>query len=194
MADITCDCAGELAIAPFPCKSTDYGYASKLLLLPPTGTLEVAGETPTLAEIQAAIAESGENRMVVIEEITNGQRNVGDVEEETGADTADGLTNTFGVNMVLTGRVKLVDEAVRANLEALNCYSRLKMWFITNKGYIFGGATGYRVSNFIKPMILEGFGTRAYYDINQVYSHNLNATDPAGYDAGFTSLVNPETT
>lgn len=194
MADITCDCAGELDLPQFPCKGIDYGYPTKLVLGDPNGALTVAGETPTLAEIQAGINDTGEDRLIVIEEITNGQRNPGDIEQETGADTADGLADTFGINMVVTGRIKRLDEALRTALAQLNCQSRLKMWFITNKGYIFGGKTGYLISNFLPPLTLPGFGAKPFIDLNLVYSHNLRKDDPAGYDAGFLTITNPETT
>jgi hypothetical protein len=190
MADITCDCAEELVLSPFPCKATDYGYPSKLILQAPGGDLTVAGEIPTLAEIQAGIAASGLDKLIVIEELTNGQRIESERQEESGADTADGLTNTLSINMAVVGKIKLLDESVRADLAKLNCNQRLKAWVITSQGYIFGGKKGYKVANFIPPTILEGFGVRAYHDINFVYQHNLNATDPAGQDDGFLSLTN----
>jgi hypothetical protein len=191
MADITCDCAAELEMNPFPCKATDYGYPSKLILQAPGGSLTVAGETPTLSEIQAGIAASGLDKLIVIEELTNGQRVESERQEESGADTADGLVNTLGVNMAIVGKIKLLDEAVRADLAKLNCNQRLKVWVITSQGYIFGAKTGYRVANFIPPTILEGFGVRAYHDINFVYKHDMNATDPAAQDDGFLDLKNP---
>lgn len=191
MVDLACDCADEMEVVPFPCKATDYGYPSKALLMDESGTLTVAGETPTLAEVQTGISDTGENKLVVIEELTNGQLVEQSREEETGADTADGLTNTFGVNMALTGNIKLLDEALRASLLALNCTQRKKMWIITSKGYIFGGTDGYKTPGFIPPMALNGFGTRGLVPINWPYQHNLNKTDPAGQNDGFLTLVNP---
>lgn len=194
MAAIVCNCSGEPEMAPFPCKATDYGFPKKLILQDPQGELTVAGETPTLSEIQAGMAASGEDKLIVIEQITNGQLVESSREEETGADTADGLTNTFGINMAVTGNIKLLDESVRADLLKLNCNERLKMWIITSKGYIFGGKNGYIIANFFSPMILGGYGTKPMIPINLVYQHNLNATDPAGQDDGFLNLVNASST
>lgn len=194
MADITCDCADGLDLVPFPCKAVDYGYPKAALLMDPNGSLTVAGETPTLSEVQAGIAATGEDRLIVIEEITNGQLVEDSREEESGADTADGLTNTFGVNMALTGNIKLLDETLRSALLSLNCEQRKQMWIITSKGYILGGKYGYKTPAFIPPMTLGGYGTRAMVPISWVYQHNLNATDPAGYNAGFLTLTNPATT
>jgi hypothetical protein len=175
-------------MSPFPCKATEYGFPAKLLVVKPGANISIVGETPTLSEVQAAIAAGD---MIVIEELTNGQRTEADRQTEEGADTADGLVNVLGVNMAITGRVKLLDEAVRTDLAKLNCFQRLNVWFITNQAYIFGGKTGYKVANFIPPTIMEGFGVRAYHDINFVYKHNLNQTEPAGYDEGFLALTNP---
>ncbi len=192
MSDILCDCADELLMNKFPCKAIDYGFPQMIILRDPNGVLAVAGETPTLAEIQAGIAAALPDKLILLEEITNGQRTESSREEETGADTADGLTNTFGLNMVVTGRVKLIDEGVRDDLARLNCLSRLTMWFVTNKGFIFGGKTGFKIANFIPQMIMEGFGVRGYYPINFVYVANLLAEDPAGQDNGFLDLVNSD--
>lgn len=194
MADITCDCAGEIGIAQFPCDSLKYGYPSKLLLMKPDGTMTVAGESPTVAEVQTALADSGDNKAVLIEEITNGQRVENDRQEETGADTADGLTDTFAINMAITGNIKKLDEAVRTDLAELNCFSRLKVWIITNTGYIFGGANGYKCSNFIPPLTLGGFGTQPLIPISFVYFNDDTKNDPAAQDDGFLTLQNPATT
>jgi hypothetical protein len=190
MADITCDCAEELVLSPFPCKRTEYGYPSKIILQKIGGSISVAGETPTLSEIQAGIAASGLDKLVVIEELTNGQRIESERQEESGADTADGLTNVTSINVAIIGKIKLLDETVRADLAKLNCNQRMNVWVITSQGYIFGGKKGYRAAVFIPPTALEGFGVAAYHDVNFVYQHNLNATDPAGQDDGFLSLTN----
>lgn len=191
MANIVCDCAAGLVLAKFPCKSEDYGYPTKLLLQDPDGTLTVAGDCPTLAEIQAGIAAAGEDKVVVIERITNGQRIEAEREEESGADTADGLTDTFSINYTVTGNVKLLDETVRAELAALNCQSRLRLWIITSKGWLFGGATGYIVSGVFPQVTMEGFGTKPYVPLSFTYSSGLNCTDPACQDEGFLTLTNP---
>lgn len=189
--DIVCDCAGELEFSKFPCKAEEYSFPVKLLLQHPDGVLEVAGESPTLAEIQVGIGATGVNKLIVIEQITNGQRTEAEREEESGADTADGLTDTFGINMTVTGRVKLLNEEIRKDAAVLNCQRRLNMWFVTNTGWIFGGKTGYKIANFIPPLIMEGFGVKPYLDLNLVHKINLNKTDPAGQNDGFLLLMNP---
>ncbi len=192
--DITIDCADALEMSKFPCKSNDYGYPVKLVIGHPDGVLTVAGDTPTLAEIQAGIADSGVNKLIVIEQLTNGVRASNATEEESGADTADGLRTVFGTNIETSGKIKLLDETVRANLASLALLPRIKTWTITSGGWIFGGKKGYKTANYIAPLLMEGFGTRAAHDISFIHKHNMDATDPAREDEGFLDLTNPATT
>jgi hypothetical protein len=194
MADITIDCADALDMNKFPCKSNDYGYPVKLVIGHVDGTLTVAGDTPTLAEIQAGIAASGVNKLIVIEQITNGAKGENGLEEESGADSADGLRSVFGVNIEVAGKIKLLDEDVRADLAKLGLQDRLRVWVITSGAWCFGGKKGYRVANFISPLYMEGFGSRAAHNFSFIYKHNMNATDGAREDDGFLDLANPATT
>lgn len=192
--DITIICSDALDMAKAPCKSNDYGYPVKLVIGHPDGTLTVVGDTPTLAEIQAGIADTGVDKLVIIEQMTNGTRVENGIEEESGADTADGLRTVFGVNIEITGKVKLLDETVRADLTTLALVPRIKVWIVTSGGWLLGGKKGYKVANFISPMYMEGFGSRAAHNISFIYKHNMNATDPARLDSGFLDLSNPATT
>ena len=194
MSEIAIDCAGELDMKQFPCYSNDYGYPVKLVIGQPKGIFAVVGETPTLAEIEAGLIDTGLNKLIVIEELTNGARAENDVQEESGADTADGLRTVFATNILTSGKVKLLDESLRADLAVLAKYARLKTWTITSGGWIFGGKTGYRTSNYISPLFAEGFGTRAAHDISFIHQHNMNQTDPAGFDEGFLDIVNSSVT
>lgn len=194
MANITCDCAGEIDMSQFPCSATKYGFPNKLIFQKPGGSLTVAGETPTLAEIQTGLADTGDDKLILIEAFTNGQRTESSRIEETGADTADGLTDVVALFMKIDGKIKLVNEYVLKHLLELNCFSRLKMWVVTDQGYIFGGTTGYRTSVFFPPLIMEGYGVADYVPVSLVYQHDLTKTDPAGQDDGFLTLVNTATT
>lgn len=195
MADIVTTCADDLSIDRFLCAPTLYGFPNKLVFMHDEGSLTVAGESPTLAEINAGIVASGLNKLVLIEQFTNGQRVEASRDTFTGADTADGLTDVSALYMKITGKIKMIGERLVADLLTLSRQqSRLRMWVITDQGYIFGGETGYRTANFFTPIIMEGYGTQNYIPIDHTYQVNLNATDPAGFDLGFIDLVNPDIT
>lgn len=194
LSDIAADCAGELNATAYPCKAIDFGFPIMLAFMNPTGTLAVAGDAPTLAEIQAGLADTGVNRLILIEEFTNGKRLEAGRVEETGADTADGLTNVVSINMKIEGKIKRLNQTTINDLLKLNPFPRLKMWVITSKGYIFGGKTGYRTTNFFTPLIMEGYGTANFIPVDHEYQHNLNKTEDIGQNDGFLLLTNPATT
>mgnify|MGYP007100042748 CR=1 FL=1 len=194
MSDITCDCTGEPTMNRWACKATDFGFPNKMGLMHPDGEMTVAGEAPTLAEVQAAIADTGVNKMILIEDFTNGQRTEQSRLEESGADTPDGLTNVVSINMQITGKIKRLGPDTIDEILEVNCFPRLKMWFFTSTGHCFGGKTGYMISNFFTPLIMEGFGVAGYIPVNCVYQHDLTKTDSVSQDDGFLTLKNPLTT
>ena len=193
MSDILTSCADELSIDKFQCAPTLKGFPNKLVFMHTEGNSGIAGDAPTLAEIVAGIAASGLDKMVLIEQFTNGQRVEASRDTFTGADTADGLTDVSALYFKITGKIKMLGERLIADLLTLSRQqTRLQMWVITDQGYILGGKTGYRTANFFTPEIMEGYGTQNYIAIDHTYQVNLNQTDPAGFDLGFKDLVNPD--
>lgn len=190
MSDILIDCVDPLVMTKWPCKSEVYGYPIKFVVGHPDGVLLVVGDNPTVAELQTGLADAGVDKIILIEQITNGARVEQEKQEETGADTADGLTTTFGVNILTSGKVKLLDEVNRAELATLAVYQRLRTWVITSEGWILGGKNGYRTANYIAPMMLEGFGVRAAQEVQFIHKHDINATDPADQDDGYITITN----
>ncbi len=195
MADIVTTCADDLSIDKFLCAPTLYGFPNKLVFMHDEGDANISGDAPTLAEINAGMIASALDKMVLIEQFTNGQRVEASRDTFTGADTADGLMDVSALYMKITGKIKMIGERLHADLLTLSRQqSRLRMWVITDQGYIFGGKLGYRTSNFFTPIIMEGFGTQNYIPIDHTYQVNLNATDPSTFDVGFKDLVNPDIT
>ena len=192
--NLVCDClvgtALELTTFPNNCGAENYGYPYKLLIMKIDGSLTgCTGESPNLANINAAIALSDEDKLVVIGPMTNGQRVESEREEETGADTIDGATNVISQTIQITGKLKFLDEDVREDLEQLNCHERLRMWIVTSENWIFGGCSGYSVANFISSLLHDGYGTRAYIPMD--YKFKAPGHDPATYEDGLKDLVNP---
>jgi len=192
MSDLICDCEGYLELAAFPtnCGAENYGHPYLLLFMKPEGTITgCSGDGPTVAQLNTAITEVDNNKMIVFGPITNGVRAESERQEETGADTIDGMTNVISQTIQITGKLKFLDEEVREDLEGLNCYDRLRMWMITDTGWLFGGCGGYSVANFISALLMDGFGTRAYIPLD--YKFKAPGHDPAVYDELYPTLVNP---
>ena len=193
MGTLTCDCTVgtpiELAAFPNSCGAENYGFPYKLLVMKTDGSFtSCSGDSPNLANIQAAQLESDENKLLVIGPITNGQRTEADRETEEGADTTDGLVNVISQSIQITGKLKFLDETIREDLEGLNCYERLRLWVVTDTGWLFGGCTGYSVANFISGLLHDGYGTRAYVPID--YKFKAPGHDPATFDIEYLDLVN----
>lgn len=193
MSDLVCDCLPgtpmEMTAFPNNCGAEDYAYPYLLLFMKPEGTLAgCSGDGPTIAQIQAAQALGDENRIIVLGPVTNGVRVESERQEETGADTIDGMTNVISQTIQITGKLKFLDEEVREDLEQLNCYDRLRMWMISSTGWLFGGCGGYSVANFISALLMDGFGTRAYIPLD--YKFRAPGHDPAVQDNDYLTLVN----
>ncbi len=191
--DLVCDCtvATPIAMAAFPnnCGAEDYGFPFLLLFMKRDGTLtNCTGDAPNLANIQAAQAEVDENKLIVIGPVTNGQRAESEREEETGADTIDGMVNVISQTIQIMGKLKFLDETIREDLEDLNCHERLRMWIVTSTGWLFGACEGYNVANFISALLHDGYGTRAYVPMD--YKFKNKGHDPANYDDDYKTLVN----
>jgi len=193
MSDLVCDCTpgSPLEMAAFPnnCGAEDYAHPYLLLFMKPEGTITgCSGDGPTVAQIQAAQAEIDEDKMIVLGPITNGIRAESERQEETGADTIDGMTNVISQTIQITGKLKFLDETIREDLEQLNCYDRLRMWMVSSTGWLFGGCNGYNVANFISALLMDGFGTRAYIPLD--YKFKAPGHDPAIQDDDYLTLVN----
>jgi hypothetical protein len=193
MSDLICDCTvgTPLVMGDFPnnCGAEDYGYPYLLLFMKPEGVITgCTGGVVGVGMIQAAQAEADQDRIIVVGPITNGQRIESERATEDGADTIDGMTNVISQTLNLTGKLKFLDEAIRDDLEGLNCYDRLKMWIITSTGWLFGGCEGYLVANFISGLIQEGYGTRPYIPLD--YKFKVPGHDPAVQDDDYLTLTN----
>ena len=190
MEDLVCNCTDPISMSDFPndCGANNYGYPYLLLFMKRDGHLTCASDAPSLAQIQAAIGSGGDNNMIVLGPMTNGQRTESGREEESGADTIDGGTNVISQTLMVTGNLKYLDETVRSDLEDLNCETRLRMWIVTNTGWLFGGCDGYNVSNFISGLIQPGYGSRSHIPLDYKWIHD--GKDPAVQDDGFILLTN----
>jgi len=173
------------------CGAIDYGYPKFLLFMRTDGTLVCAGSDgiPTKAELDVALALADNNKLIMVGPMTNGVKAEAERQTESGADTVDGQETVITQSMQITGRLKFLNEAVRADLEKLNCFERLKMWYVTSTGYLFGECDGYPVSNFISELLSDGFGTRPYIPVD--FRWITEDKNPSAQDDDYLTLTNP---
>lgn len=191
MATITETCESDLELNAFPCDGevVDLGHPVMIVLQKLSGSLVQVGENPTVSEVQTGLAASGADKLIVIEEITNGQLIEASRQETSGADTADGLKEVLSINMKVTGKIKRFSTGVLQDLAKLNREKRLRAWIITSTGYWIGGA-GFKVSNFFTTPILEGYGVKGYVPVDFEYVVNKKKTFEYAQDDAYLNLVN----
>jgi len=191
MADIVCstECAGGVSMSSFPtsCTQTDFGFP-KIVILGSTEINYGFSGTPSVSDLEAVIVSGGSD-MIVINDIANGQKLAGERQEIGDADTADNLPFVISEREGIQGNLKTFNSAVLVDLEALNCHKRLRMWYITNKGYCLGGTKGYLVSNYIGDWVHDGFGNRSYIPIEFKWMRE-NITSDVSYDLDYLDLTN----
>lgn len=192
MADIVCstECAGGVSMSSFPgdCLQVDFGFPKLVILCAPSTNIAPSGVVPSVAEFQAAISTGGSD-VVVINDISNGQKLEGEVQEISGADTADNLPEVISSMEGISGNLKRFNLTVLNDLEALNCHKRLRVWYVTNKGWCFGGKRGYLSANYFKDWAHGGFGGRSYIPFEYKWMREEETTG-AAQDMDYLDLTN----
>ena len=152
-------------------------------------TLTVSGDAPTLSEIQTGMAASADNKLVVLTHISNGLWDEVSSKELTDLDTESGLPEKFDVLIGMTGNIKRPTEDALLKISEYNEYPTLRVWGIDNKGYIWGGKTGYLCggTGAFSPKKMDG--TVMYVSFNLVYNSDQISDDTA-QDDGFLTLDN----
>jgi len=187
MDNLVFSCTDALPQPTTPACGVEYGErVVKVMFMKEGGTFAVAAsDVPTAAEFETAITAT---EITVIDGITNGHRIEQGATELSGDDTESGGTERYDVVYRIEGRIKRVDEDISRMTEKLSRYSILRMWYITEKNYCFGGATGYEVSPNFDLLIKEGKGTPPY--IPFMCDFTAIGADYAGYDADYDALDN----
>ena len=154
------------------------------------GSLTVAGDTPTVAEITTGLAASGDDKCIVLGPYAGGQWGEPQVTTVNGDDTVRGLTEqVFSINQV-TGKFSELTETEREELATVNTNNRVKAWIIDDAGYVWGEASGYEGALNIDPKskTRDNFMSMPF---SFEWLDNLDSTDKAAQDSGFLSLTNP---
>ena len=191
MADIVCstECAGGVTMNSFPsvCSHTDFGFP-KLVILASTSFSAPWTGSPTVAELQAVIATGGSD-VIVINNIANGQKLAGEQQVISDTDTPDNLPEVISEREGISGNIKWFNGTVLADLEVLNCHKRLRMWYVTSNGYLFGGEDGYLCSNYFGDWVHDGFGNKAMIPFEFRWMREAITSDPT-LDTDYLDLTN----
>jgi len=145
---------------------------------------------PTVAEIQGAMTGTGDNKMVAVRHITNGLREKVSSTEISGLDTETGGSEEEDIIMSIKGSIKTLNNDVIEQTQLYSQQTTLRVWAVDNKGWIWGGLTGYKVSSRGKwtPPLFDGTRTRIDFDLQYITDLVL---DNAVQDAAYLTTDNP---
>ena len=150
-----------------------------------------ASIAPTVAELTALMgsAYTGDDKIVALRHITNGVREKARSNELSGMDTETGGSEEFDVYMSIKGSIKTLNREVVTITQEYAQETTVRVWAVTNKGYIFGGLTGYKCASKGKftPPLIDGTKMRIDFDL-QYNTDQVN--DQAVYDAAYLTTDN----
>lgn len=186
MDNLVFSCTDPLLRAPTPSCTTDYGERIvSIAYMKVGGTFTVAGsDNPTAAEFQAGITAG---TLGFITGISNGHRTESGATELSGDDTITGGMERYDVLNKIEGKIKLIDENIKRTTERLDRFSRLIVWCFTDKGYVYGGKTGYNAAPVFSTVQHEGKGQPPYIAFSLEY--NVVGLDNSKLDAGYLTLT-----
>jgi hypothetical protein len=186
MDNLIFSCTDALDQPSTPACQTDYGETVvAFAVMKEGGTFVVAAsDNPTAAEFQTAIT-AGE--VAYYKGLSNGHRIQNGATEVSGDDTITGGTERYDVQYRVEGNIKLFDEAIKRATEKLDKYTRLRLWFFTNKNYCFGGTEGYDATPNFDEQIIEGRGTPP--KIPFFFDYTATGADYASFDADYDDLT-----
>lgn len=141
-------------------------------------------------QTKLAIADYGDcdDRIVAIGNLHDGQVPQAEQATEKAPYGGEELVN---MNNTATWKIKRFNAALVAIIDKLRCIDTYNFWFLTNKGYLFGGLTGYQNTSIQwGNYAIEGFDTKsgayctATWEDKQVYlpvsaSFLADLTNPA---------------
>jgi hypothetical protein len=191
MADIVCStyCTSWLDghAIPTDCASVDFGFPSMVILAAPDTTFSFSSDNlvPTVAEFTTAGSD-----IFIISDIANGVKMAPEIQSISAADTPDNLEEVISEMDGISGNIVRFNTDIYNDLEKLNCYKRLRMWYVTNKGYCFGGLTGYLIKNYIPDWTHDGYGNRSKFPFEFRWFKTPATTTGTAQDMAYLDLTN----
>jgi len=150
-----------------------------------------ANLAPTVAELQAKMgsAYTGDDKIIAVRHIANGVIEQVRSTEQSGMDTETGGSEEYDVYNGIKGSVKTLNNDVIQKTQEYSQETTIRVWAVSNKGYIRGGLTGYKCSSKGKWSTVQVDGTKARINFNLEYNTDL-VDDRMVYDADYLTTDN----
>jgi hypothetical protein len=148
----TFNCTNGLPNAVIPnCGDVDYGQAFVKFFIAKDTAASFSDETDlvnsTTWQTKLGYSASGANavnRIVAIGDVHNGLKPAAEAETEIAPYGGDELITR---KHTVTFEIKRWNKDLVDSVNQLRCVSKYKVWALTNKGYLFGGTTGWEDSS-----------------------------------------------
>lgn len=170
MADLSCLCADALeSVTNDKCSAVDYGtQIVKVFFQKMTGA-DFDGTSGNDVSVEAdwntRIVSDTEDRIAVIGNLANASLAGTDPNVEEDNAVPYGGVEIIDWSREFTAELKYLTASGIAELDQIGCWPLVRVWFLTNKNYLFGGdaTTGAGIENAsVIPMSyrIEGIGTK----------------------------------
>lgn len=167
---VTCVCDDPIeSPSNSKCGAIDYGsQIVKVFFQKATGTdfNGAAGNTITVeADWDTRLAADDDDRIVVIGHLANGVMPATDPNVEEDNAVEYGGIEVIDQPREITADMKYLTSADLAILDYVNCWDFVRMWFLTNRNWVWGGnaTTGAGIANvsvLTRGYQMEGIGTK----------------------------------
>lgn len=169
-----CNCADELAGHDGKaCDKVDYGNQIVFLAFQKLdGAAPFDGTTTNIDDVadwQTALAAVGDDKVIILNNVAATKPSQDPTIEE-GQEVPYGVQEVIENTLMIEGHVRYLTEAAFTALETLtNCTGNLRLWYGTNRGWLFGSnvqadattGQGFESASFVsKDLDIAGIGTQ----------------------------------
>lgn len=180
MSTISCLCTDPLqSPANVKCDAGDYGNQIVIIVCQKMSGTDFDGTSGNNITVEAdwntKIAADDDDRLVLFKNLSNGVMPATDPNVEEGNAVAYGGTDVIDQMREINAELKYFTPSDLAKLDQIACWDQVRIWFITNRNYVWGdvvstGAGIPFVSVIKKGLSMEGIGTKPRVAIKAVWN------------------------
>jgi hypothetical protein len=180
----TFDCTAGLPNVVIPnCGNVDFGQAfvKVFIALPEASSFNGESDLANSATWATRLAYTASGatkaqRIVVIGDLYSGFKPQAELETEQAPYGGDELINR---KHKITFEIKKWNKQLIDSLNQLRCFGRVRVWALSNTGYIFGGETGFEDANLnLGGLEFAGIGNGQTKSTNEISWNAIDDSEP----------------
>lgn len=179
MSNLSCLCSDPLqSPANQKCSAPDYGNQVVMLVFQKMSGAPFNGSSSDIeveADWQTLLAADDDDRLVIFKSLSNGLMPSTDPNVEEGNAVANGGIDVIDQMREITADLKYFNAADLAALDTITCWDQVRMYFVTNRNWVWGSDITTQngieyVSVIKKGLAMEGIGTKNRIGIRAVWN------------------------